>query len=153
MAFQPFSPWIPPSIASSSILQRPNFSTREEFLNNVPNSSRSSTDSTWLKAQQYTKTLSPPPQDYSNWKAKRLVMADAKIQQLTLENRRLRQFIVNNYKDQQTSPLLESTLLEMKDTLSDSTTMSNSSFGQGHQHITDAFRADPFAEEDSSVSS
>nr|KIR87172.1 hypothetical protein I308_02116 [Cryptococcus tetragattii IND107] len=153
MAFQPFSPWIPPSIASSSILQRPNFSTREGFLNNVPNSSRSSTDSTWANAQQYTKTLSPPPQDYSNWKAKRLVLADAKIQQLTLENRRLRQFIVNNYKDQQTSPPLESTLLEMKDSLSDSTTMSNSSFRQGHQRITDAFRADPFAEEDSSVSS
>ncbi|KIS01363.1 hypothetical protein L804_01241 [Cryptococcus deuterogattii 2001/935-1] len=71
MTFQPFSPWIPPSIASSSILQRSNFSTREEFLNNVPNS-RSSTDSTWLNAQQYTKTLSPPPQDYSNWKAKGL---------------------------------------------------------------------------------
>ncbi|KAL0252603.1 hypothetical protein I308_101995 [Cryptococcus tetragattii IND107] len=201
MAFQPFSPWIPPSIASSSILQRPNFSTREGFLNNVPNSSRSSTDSTWANAQQYTKTLSPPPQDYSNWKAKglsptqpqeilppkfsspflpgldvgpwsppatqhqgrsfqgrstpdieeRLVLADAKIQQLTLENRRLRQFIVNNYKDQQTSPPLESTLLEMKDSLSDSTTMSNSSFRQGHQRITDAFRADPFAEEDSST--
>ncbi|KAE8539914.1 hypothetical protein D1P53_003852 [Cryptococcus gattii VGV] len=201
MAFQPFSPWIPPSIASSSISQRPNFSTREEFFNNVPDSSRSSTDSTWLNAQQYTKTLSPRPQDYSNWKAKglsptqpheilppkfsspflpgldvgpwsppatqhqgrgfqgrstpdaeeRLVLADAKIQQLTLENRRLRQFIVNNYKDQQTSPPLESTLLEMKDSLSDSTTISNSSFRQGHQHITDAFRADPFAEEDSST--
>ncbi|KIR67805.1 hypothetical protein I314_02222 [Cryptococcus bacillisporus CA1873] len=152
MAFQTFSPWIPPSIASSSIFQRPSFSTREEFLNNVPNS-RSSTDSTPPNAQQYTKTLSPPPPDYSNWKDKRLVLADAKIQQLTLENRRLRQFIVNNYKDRQMSPPLEYTLFEMKDFLSDSTTMSISSFRQGHQHITDAFRADPFAEEDSSVSS
>ncbi|KGB77512.2 hypothetical protein CNBG_3350 [Cryptococcus deuterogattii R265] len=200
MTFQPFSPWIPPSIASSSILQRSNFSTRGEFLNNVPNS-RSSTDSTWLNAQQYTKTLSPPPQDYSNWKAKglsstqpheilppkfscpflpgldvgpwsppatqhqgrgsqgrstpdveeRLVLADAKVQQLTLENRRLRQFIVNNYKDQQSSPPLDPTLLEMKDSLSDSTTVSNSSFRQRHQHITDVFRADPFTEEDSST--
>lgn len=62
-------------------------------------------------------------------------------------------FKVNNYKDQQSSPPLDPTLLEMKDSLSDSTTVSNSSFRQRHQHITDVFRADPFAEEDSSVSS
>lgn len=98
---------------------------------------------------------------------KRLVLADAKIQQLTMENRRLRQFIVNgnldkpaanstlskvnNYKNQQTNTRPTSTLLEMKDSLSDST-RSNSSLTQGLQDITNTFGANPFADENSSVS-
>ncbi|OXC64583.1 hypothetical protein AYX13_06111 [Cryptococcus neoformans] len=214
MAFQPFSPWMPPFIASSNISQRRTFSAREESMDKefhrIP--SRSSAESTRLNTQQYTKRLSPPPSEPSNGKAKvsvrcligfmyltgdgkglsptqpheillpkfsspflpgldvgpwsppitqhqgwsfqqqsisafeeRLVLADAKIQQLTLENRCLRQFI-----SQQTSAPLTPALLEMKDSLSDST-MSNSSLRQGLQDVTNIFGANPFADENVSL--
>ncbi|EAL22269.1 hypothetical protein CNBC4070 [Cryptococcus deneoformans B-3501A] len=118
---------------------------------------------------------SPPVTQHQGWSfqqqsvsavEERLVLADAKIQQLTMENRRLRQFIVNgnldkpaanstlskvnNYKNQQTNTRPTSTLLEMKDSLSDST-MSNSSLTQGLQDITNTFGANPFADENSST--
>ncbi|UOH80193.1 hypothetical protein LQV05_002842 [Cryptococcus neoformans] len=194
MAFQPFSPWMPPSIASSNISQRRTFSAREESLDKefhrIPG--RSSTESTRLNTQQYTKRLSPPPSEPSSGKAKglsptqpheilppkfsspflpgldvgpwsppitqhqgwsfqqqsisafeeRLVLANAKIQRLTLENRCLRQFI--------SSAPLTPALLEMKDSLSDST-MSNSSLRHGLQDVTNIFGANPFADENSSA--
>lgn len=194
MAFQPFSPWMPSSIASSNISQRRTFSAREESLDKefhrIPG--RSSTESTRLNTQQYTKRFSPPPSEPSSGKAKglsptqpheilppkfsspflpgldvgpwsppitqhqgwsfqqqsisafeeRLVLANAKIQRLTLENRCLRQFI--------SSTPLTPALLEMKDSLSDST-MSNSSLRHGLQDVTNIFEANPFADENSSL--
>lgn len=72
MAFQPFSPWIPSSIASSNISQRRTFSAREESLDKefhrIPG--RSSTESTRLNTRQYTKRFSPPPSEPSSGKAK-----------------------------------------------------------------------------------
>lgn len=72
MAFQPFSPWMPSSIASSNISQRRTFSAREESLDKefhrIPG--RSSTESTRLNTQQYTKRFSPPPSEPSSGKAK-----------------------------------------------------------------------------------
>ncbi|OXG73674.1 hypothetical protein C348_01879 [Cryptococcus neoformans Gb118] len=214
MAFQPFSPWMPSSIASSNISQRRTFSAREESLDKefhrIPG--RSSTESTRLNTRQYTKRFSPPPSEPSSGKAKvsvrcligfmyltgdgkglsptqpheilppkfsspflpgldvgpwsppitqhqgwsfqqqsisafeeRLVLANAKIQRLTLENRCLRQFI-----SQQSSTPLTPALLETKDSLSDST-MSNSSLRHGLQDVTNIFEANPFAEENSSL--